>query len=238
MLSLITYTTPPGTCGYLPDRTWQLEYEVVGEMTAREYERRLAQGWRHFGHALFHPQCPTCRACQSLRVPVWRFQPSRSQRRARKANEGHIRLEIGAPEVSREKLRLHDRFHSFQAEHKGWPLHSPKDADSYVTSFIENPFAVREWCYYLGDQLVGVGYVDELPSSLSAIYFFYEPSERQRCLGTWNVLNIIDYARQRRLEYLYLGYYVAGCPSLEYKATFRPNEAYGADGLWHPFREE
>ena len=237
MISLITYTTPPGPCGYLSERTWQLEYELIAEMTAWEYQERLAQGWRHFGHALFHPQCPSCRACQSLRVEVQRFQPSRSQRRARKLNEGVVRLEIGMPSVSREKLRMHDRFHSFQSEHKGWPLHSPRDSSSYANSFVENPVHVSEWCYYLGDQLVGVGYVDDLPQSLSAIYFYYEPDERHRSLGTWNVLNIIEQAQRRALKHVYLGYYVEGCPSLEYKASFRPNEAYGADGLWHSFRE-
>src|SRR5262249_48947873 len=149
MISLLTYTTPPGPCGYLPDRTWRLEYEIVADMSVREYQLRLERGWRHFGHALFHPQCPRCHACQSLRVPVAQFRPSRSQCRARKANEKSVRLEIGMPTVSPTKLALHDRYHRFQSHHKGWPLHEPKDSESYSSSFIENPFAVREWCFYL-----------------------------------------------------------------------------------------
>src|ERR1051326_8876819 len=145
MISLLTYTTPPGPCGYLPDRTWRLEYEIVAAMSVREYEQRLERGWRHFGHALFHPQCPTCHACQSLRVDTKRFQPSRSQRRARKLNEKQVRLEIGRPSPTSAKLKLHDAFHRFQSDRKGWPLHEPKDTESYSSSFIENPFQVREW---------------------------------------------------------------------------------------------
>jgi arginine-tRNA-protein transferase len=237
MISLMTYTTPLGPCGYLPDQTWRLQYDIVSDMSPLEYQQRLERGWRHFGHALFRPQCPTCRACQSLRVPAARFQPNRSQRRAGKANEGKFRLEIGTPAVSLTKLALHDKFHRYQSFKKGWALHEPKDTDSYAGSFVHNPFSVREWCYYLEDRLVGVGYVDELPESLSAIYFFYDPAERQRSLGTWNVLKIIEYARAHGQAHIYLGYYVKGCRSLEYKANFRPNEMLGPDGHWHVFRE-
>ena len=34
--------------------------------------------------------------------------------------------------------------------------------------------------------------------------------------------------------YYYLGYWVAGCGAMEYKATFRPCELLGTDGLWRP----
>src|SRR5207248_4498768 len=128
-------------------------------------------------------------------------------------------------------------------------------AASYIDSFVHNPFPTEEWCYYLGDRLVGVGYVDHLadtpgagcrapkaqPSTLpegglSAIYFFYDPDERHRSLGTWNVLRLIEHARQRRIPYVYLGYYVAGCPSMIYKSRFGPNQVLGKDGQWHDFK--
>ena len=41
----------------------------------------------------------------------------------------------------------------------------------------------------------------------------------------------------RGLPHLYLGYYVAGCPSLHYKANFTPNQILGPDGHWRDFRE-
>ena len=37
--------------------------------------------------------------------------------------------------------------------------------------------------------------------------------------------------------HVYLGYFVDGCASLEYKARFRPNEVLGADGEWGAFRD-
>src|SRR5262249_22454565 len=142
-----------------------------------EYEQRMHEGWRRFGAALFRPRCPACTACRPLRVLVDRFRPDRSQRRVRKANEGVVEVRVGRPAVTRAKLRLYDRYHAFQADAKGWPQHPAHDADSYESSFVFNPFATQEWCYYRGGRLVGVGYVDDLPGGLSAIYFYYDPDE-------------------------------------------------------------
>lgn len=240
MESLFRYIATPSTCGYLPDRQWSLEYEYVGAMTSAEYLQRLVEGWRRFGRMLFQPACPTCQACQSLRVVVDRFRPGRSQKRACQLNEGAVELRIGKPSVSKAKLALYDRYHVFQAGHKGWPQHPAKDTASYADSFVRHPFPVEEWCYYLDGRLVGVGYVDVLPDAeaggLSAIYFFYDPQERNRSLGTYNVLCVIDEAKRRGLPYAYLGYFVEGSPGMTYKTRFTPNQLRGKDGEWRDFR--
>ena len=237
MQSLFTFNTLPGPCGYLPDQTWSLHYEVVGQISPREYLERLKSGWRRFGFSLFRPECPSCQRCQSLRVPVATYKPNRSQKRAAAANEHEIRLEIGEPSVTITKLALYDQFHDFQHFNKGWPKHGEENPGAYLESFVENPFPTEEWCYYLGEELVGVGYVDCLPEGLSAIYFFYDPKERDRSLGTYNVVSIIHEAARRRLPHVYLGYFVEGCRSLEYKGKFRPNETINSNGKWEPFLE-
>jgi arginine-tRNA-protein transferase len=263
METLFHYVAAPSRCGYLHDRDWSLEYEHVATLSAAEYQQRMLQGWRRFGTMLFRPACPACTACQAVRVPVDRFRPDRSQRRCRQANEGVVTLRIGPPSVTRAKLRLYDHYHAYQTDARGWPQHPAKDAASYADSFVRQPFAVEEWRYFLGDRLIGVGYVDALlpvpaeasdrdapgrvplalvdgeplSGGMSAIYFFYDPEERQRSLGTWNVLCIIDEARRRGLPWVYLGYYVPGCRSMEYKPRFVPNELRDLDGRWRPFRE-
>ena len=236
MESLFKYVAPPSPCGYLPHQEWMLEYEVVGKLGADEYMRRLESGWRRFGAMMFHPVCKGCSQCKSLRVIVDAFRPTRSQRRAEKLNAGQVELRIGNPSVSRAKLDLYDRYHAFQSTNKGWPEHPLKDGGSYRQSFVENPFLTEEWCFYLEDRLVGVGYVDALSGGLSAIYFFYEPSLRHRSLGTWNVLCLVNECVRRNLPHLYLGYYVAGCPSLEYKAKFVPNQILDPQRQWIDFK--
>jgi arginine-tRNA-protein transferase len=252
MESLFRYVAPPTPCGYLPAERWSLEYEYVGALTRGEYLVRMLEGWRRFGTMLFRPACAKCTRCQAVRVCVDRFRPDRSQRRCRKENEGRVRLVIGKPSVSRAKLSLYDNYHAHQSDMKGWPQHPAKDAASYADSFVHHPFPVEEWCYFLDDRLVGVGYVDHLPSlegeempsgggrcnpgGLSAIYFFYDPAERQRALGTWNVLTLLDTARERGLPYVYLGYYVEGCASMAYKVRFAANQLRGTNGVWREFQ--
>ena len=242
MESLFRYTAAPSSCGYLPDQLWSLEYEYVAALTPAEYLQRLLDGWRRFGFMLFRPACETCRACQSLRVDIEHFRPDRSQKRARKVNEGVVELHIGPPSVTKAKLALYDRYHDYQAGRKGWPQHPAKDAAGFADSFVRHPFPVEEWCYTLKGRLVGVGYVDVLEDArhrggLSAIYFFYDPQESQRSLGTYNVLCVIDEAKRRRLPYAYLGYYVEGCASMSYKTRFVPNQLRGPDGVWRDFRK-
>src|SRR5262245_61448198 len=238
---ILRFTTPPSTCGYLPSEQSSLEYEFVAELSKAEYLQRMLEGWRRFGRRLFHPACASCSACRALRVRALEFRPDRAQRRCRQKNEGEVELRIGPPRVTGEKLDLYDRYHAFQADQKGWPEYGPKDVDEYANSFVDQPFEVEEWCYYLGGRLVGVGYVDCIPDErvqrqeqgeggLSAIYFFYDPDERDRGLGTWNVLRVVEEARRRGLPYVYLGYAVDGCQAMEYKKRFVPNERRGDDG--------
>lgn len=236
METVFNFVSTPGPCGYLPEQSWRLEYEIVRSMSAQEYLDRLERGWRRFGISLFRPRCPACAACRSLRVLVEQFRPDRSMRRLRKANAGSVRHEIGTPSVTRAKLDLYDRFHAFQTDFKGWPEHDPKDAEGYSHSFAENPTPTQEWRYYHEERLVGVGYVDDLPGAMSAIYFFYDPDCRHLSLGTWNVLCLLEHAAAQGIPYLYLGYFVNGCRSMAYKARFVPNQTLGQDGRWHDFR--
>jgi len=73
-------------------------------------------------------------------------------------------------------------------------------------------------------ELVAVGIADETPRALSAVYCYHDPDRSRLSLGTYNVLRAIEYARERGVAYVYLGYCVAGCESLRYKARFRPQE--------------
>ena len=168
MESRLRFFAPPAGCEYLPEETARLEYMHVDRMTAAEYSEWLEEGWRRFGHVLFRPACPLCRKCQSLRVPVAAFTAGRTQRRVWRANaSGAVRIAIGAPSPTPAKRRLYERFHRYQQAAKGWPA---PDADG-LDAFAGNPFPTEEWCYFVDERLVAVGYVDAVPDGLSAIYF-------------------------------------------------------------------
>jgi leucyl-tRNA---protein transferase len=164
-------------------------------------------------------------------VPVATFRPNSSQRRAWQRNRAEVTVRVGAPSLSQDRVDLWARFHRHGHETKGWPAEAGDDPGM----LLENPFAIEEWTYYIGDRLIAVAYVDALPEALSAIYCYYDPNERARSLGTFNILSLLASARERGLSHVYLGYYVAGCRSLEYKRTFRPNEVLLSDGTWGAF---
>jgi leucyl-tRNA---protein transferase len=231
MDSAVTLLSTLSPCAYLPDRIRQLRYELVPHLRPADYMLRLQQGWRRFGDVIFRPECPSCRMCQSLRVPVATFRPSSSQRRAWNRNQGEVTVRVGAPSLSRDRLDLWARFHRHGHETKGWPAGAEGDPGM----MLENPFRTEEWTYYVGDRLIAVAYVDALPEALSAIYCYYDPTERARSPGTFNILSLLASARERGLPHVYLGYYVAGCRSMEYKRKFRPNEVLRPNGTWEAF---
>ena len=227
----VSFTSAPSPCAYLPDRPAQLHYELRPEMRPDEYATKLMAGWRRFGPVLFRPRCPSCRRCQSLRVPVSSYTPNQSQRRAWKKNAGEVTIRVGSPSIAREKIDLFARFHRHGQETKAWPAGDEPNLDL----FLANPFATEEWSYYLGDRLVGVGYVDALQEGLSAIYFVHDPADGKRSLGTYNIMAMIASARARGVPHVYLGYFVKGCRSLEYKGRFRPSEVLDDARVWVPF---
>lgn len=230
-----SFLDAPGQCGYLPDQFWRLEYRIATALSAREYAEFMLRGWRHFGRALFRPRCRGCSACVPIRVDVARFRPDRSQRRAWKRNESDLRLEIAQPTAGPAQLDLYRRYHAHQQEARQWPDRQGESLAEYHETFVDNPFPVQEWRYFLGETLVGIGYVDDLPVGPSAITFIHDPEHRTRSLGTYNVLALIEHARSLGHPHVYLGYHIAGCPSMAYKARFTPNQTLHPDGLWRDF---
>ena len=226
-----TFVSAASRCVYLRDRMSRLRYDLMPDLQPAEFMDRLRDGWRRFGYAVFRPECPGCSMCQSLRVAAATFQPTAGQRRVWRKNQD-ITLRTGEPEITRERVALWHAFHRHGYETKAWPV----DYAPAPELMLQSPFPIEEWTYRLGDRLVGVGYVDALPEGLSAIYFYWDPVEQGRSLGTFNILTLMAAARARGLPHVYLGYYVRGCRSLEYKARFGPHEVLGHDRQWRAGR--
>ena len=168
-------------------------------------------GRRCFGPAARLPGLPI-----AARLSIARSQ---SQPAPGLAANHDVTVHVGSPKSRREARplrslsRLSDRL-------QGLARASAERRIQLLESFVDNPLPTQNGASRRR-RLIGVGYVDPLPDALSAIYFFYDPEERQPLLGTFNVLSILAEAAGG-IPYLYLGYFVAGCRSLEYKANFTP----------------
>jgi arginine-tRNA-protein transferase len=214
-------------CPYLWDRDAALDMRLMLDVTPDELEVLLVRGWRRFGSSYFRPACRACGECVSIRIPTDRFAPSKSQRRARRAC-AHLLVEVGTPRVDAARLELYHRWHAAREEARGWEP-SALDEEGYRAEFAFPHPSAREVAYYelapgAPPKLVGVGLCDETPRAWSAAYFFYDPDYAKRSLGVANVVYQVELARSRGIPHVYLGYRVAPCPSMRYKATFRPHE--------------
>ncbi len=67
---------------------------------------------------------------------------------------------------------------------------------------------------------------DVTPLGLSAVYTFFDPDERARGLGTYAILQQIDWAQRCRVPHLYLGYWIDGHRKMDYKRRYRPLESF------------
>ncbi len=199
-----------------------LEVRVMLDVTPDELGTMLARGWRRFGPCYFRPQCAACSECVTLRVRVEGFHASRSQRRARN-RAARFERRVGRPIVDDARLTLYRKWHAERELHRGWDP-SPLRAERYALDFAFPHPSAREATYWDGDRLVGVGLFDETPDALSAVYFFYDPDLRRDSLGVANVVALIEDAQAQEKPWMYLGYRVRGCESLEYKSGFLPHE--------------
>jgi arginine-tRNA-protein transferase len=212
-------------CSYLPDQTSRMIWRLARRLTENRYEQLLERGWRRFGRVLFRPSCPSCTACQGLRVSVNDFQPSRSQRRCRDELDQHqIQISIQQPTLTAEHIQLYNSYHHDMHHRRGWPFRQI-NRDDYFESFIDGNFSfAREVQYRLDGRLIGLGLVDITSTCLSSIYFFHDPQWRQYGLGTWSVLQELQQAKKLSLQWIYMGYFIGDCQSMKYKSSFRPHQ--------------
>lgn len=89
-------------------------------------------------------------------------------------------------------------------------------------------FLGSSWCdtvfveFSAEDQLIAVAVVDRLNNALSAVYTFFDPDYSAFSPGVYAVLWQIDWARQLKMDWLYLGYWIGGCAKMNYKTDYRP----------------
>jgi len=241
MRLLEQFVETPRACAYLPDQSASLDIRVMLDVSGDELDVLLERGWRRFGPIYFRPACARCSECVSLRVVVDQYKPNKSQRRAARAC-ARLRRVVGTPRSDGPRLALYAKWHAARELARGWER-NPQTRDRYALEFAFAHPCAREAAFYddeAGGRLVGVGLFDSTPRSLSAAFFFFDPDYARFSLGTGNVVALIEDARREGKPHVYLGYRVAGCESLRYKAAFVPHEllterppATGQAPVWH-----
>lgn len=228
-LRLLLGTEQP--CGYLPKRLSRSAFVAPQtEIDAPLYSALIANGFRRSGDYAYRPACTSCKACVPVRVPAALFTPNRAQRRAFKRN-ADLTLERRNT-LDDEHFALYRRY--LLARHPFGGMDA--DDSKAFREFLGSTWGLTEfWCFREQGVLRMVAVVDRLPLGLSAVYTFFDPDQSGRSLGTYAVLQQLAAAKAEGLPHLYLGYWVAGSATMDYKRQFAPLEQFDGAG-WQPLQ--
>ncbi|MEZ5461618.1 arginyltransferase [Dokdonella sp.] len=222
------FQTLPHACGYYADREAQnLVIDPASPQLSNFYELGLQRGYRRAGSHVYVPHCAQCRACVACRIPVSTFAMDRAQRRCVKRNTD-LQVDILPARYSDERFDLYRRYLQWRHPNGGMDNAQTDDFSRFLytewspTQFVE--FRHR-------GKLLAVAVTDFCRAGLSSVYTFYEPDVVDRGLGTFAILEQIRIAREFGLDHVYLGFWIAGHPKMDYKIRFRPIEVLRA-GEW------
>jgi len=223
--------TKGGDCSYLPDEFERLLVVYPNsQLSSPIYQQLMAQGFRRGGNDAYRPHCEYCNACQSIRVNVMDFIPSKNQRRVINKNKNLTFKWTSVPSV--DYFELYSQYITHR--HQNGSMFPPK-RDALAT------FTECDWLEiyflesYLDDELVSVAVCDLLGDGLSAVYTFFSPNYDSHSLGRFNILQQIQQCRSLGLPYLYLGFQIDACDAMNYKQQYLPNERY-IDNQWIKYK--
>jgi arginine-tRNA-protein transferase len=226
------YLTSPAPCPYLPGKEERKVFtHLVGRRATYLNDALTHSGFRRSQTIAYRPACESCKSCVSVRILCEEFAPGRTQKRIVARNHD-IEASMGPARADAEQFSLFRAYLDSRHSDGGMADMAMLDYAMMVEdSHVESRLATYRRREGAGPgRIVGCCLTDVLDDGLSMVYSFYDPSEPQRSLGAYMILEHIARARAMGLPHLYLGYWVAGSKKMAYKAQYMPQERLGPEG--------
>ena len=182
------------------------------------YEQLMTKGFRRSGNEIYRPHCPSCTACESIRLSANEFAPSRSQKRIRSRNNGLFKMTFSTV-ADEQCYPLYQKY--INLRHKDGSMY-PASKEQYAGFLFCDWLDTRFIHLWHEQKLIGVAVTDVLPKSMSAIYTFFDPDYEKYSLGTFFIIKQMELCEQLNKEYLYLGYQIDECKKMAYKTKYKP----------------
>jgi leucyl-tRNA---protein transferase len=226
------YVTAPQPCPYLPGR---LERKLFTHLTNDKppelIDRLLTTGFRRSQNIAYIPYCEGCQACVSVRVITNEFEPDKSMRRVLAKNCRLVARRL-PPRATVEQFHLFRAYIDARHGEGGMADMTMLDfrmmvedtvIETFMTEYREKPLDAPgldfdSW------PLKAVALCDRLNDGVSMVYSFYDPDGAHDSLGTFMILEHIQFARRIGLPHVYLGYWIDGSRKMAYKTRFKPQE--------------
>lgn len=217
-------------CSYLPQqRSRSLYVDPHLKLDQQELSLLSQNGFRRSGRVVYRPECPSCNACQSVRIQAQQLTLSRSHRRILKKNRD-LTLKVELPVDGALHYPTYKRY--INERHSDGDMYPPH-FEQYQGFLLEDFGNTRFLSACLGEKLIGSLVFDVLDDGLSSVYCFFEPEQSERSPAMFLILSLTILAHGLKLPFNYLGYQVDGCQKMAYKTRFSPQDAFINDE-WRP----
>jgi arginine-tRNA-protein transferase len=215
----------PFPCSYLNKQNEQLLVLMPEEANRyQKYGLLIHAGFRRSGTQIYRPHCAACNACESIRIPVDLFRPSKSQKRVLNRNKD-LTISIS----NQDKPEYYPLYESYVNQRHADGSMYPASKEQY-SGFIINPWGEGLFIeIHDKNELIGIAVTDYFHDSLSALYTFFKPEEDKRSLGTYAILQQVKLSQSLGCDYLYLGYQIDSSSKMSYKQKFLPHERFSEE---------
>lgn len=210
-------------CGYLPEKQATTVFvNPAIPLHQQHYSYLATLGFRRSGNNVYRPHCENCNLCVPVRLDVGNFKATKQQKRCWNKNTNITPFSHPA-QYNEEHFQLYSRYLSSRHPDGGMDPLSKNGYNDIINSQWSDSELIE---FRQQNKLVAVAVIDKLKDGLSAVYTFFDPELAKLSLGILSIQHQIQLVKQRKLKWLYLGYWNTESQKMSYKTRFQPLEYF------------